>query len=372
MGSVTTGRVRHADQLGVELPVPIRVTEYRLRHGHSQNRWLLEGREQSAVGCVSADLRAVRRGRPGRRYAGADGPSPGSGRQPRLRRQLHPAQVLLAAAGLSPTRALPPPWRPSTPRRWAHLRLAWRSRSASVVASAAAASASARSASARRWACSARLARALAAATCPAASLVTDSICASAASVSPTMVSLPDVSRSRRRPDGDPPVGQGRHRSLHQPVLGLPDEVHQQEAGEPARLIQVREVAPPWGRSPADHRRTTESPPNTNWTGRRGPPTGPETVTLTTRDRTGGGPWRQRSSGSSSSTITKSSGGGWRRCSTPRTTSRLSARPGRWRTPWPGCPRCARPSSCSTFACPTATGSPSAGTCARCCPRPAT
>src|SRR5664280_2785593 len=127
----------------------------------------------------------------------------------RLRRQLHPAQVLLAAAGLSPTRALPPPWRPSTPRRWAHLRLAWRSRSASVVASAAAASASARSASARRWACSARLARALAAATCPAASLVTDSICASAASVSPTMVSLPDVSRSRRRPDGDPPVGQG-------------------------------------------------------------------------------------------------------------------------------------------------------------------
>src|SRR5664280_1613609 len=36
MGSVTTGRVRHAEQLGVELPVPIRVTEYRLRHGHSQ------------------------------------------------------------------------------------------------------------------------------------------------------------------------------------------------------------------------------------------------------------------------------------------------------------------------------------------------
>src|SRR5664280_1099396 len=35
--------------------------------------------------------------------------------------------------------------------------------------------------------------------------------------------------------------------------------------------------------------------PATNWTGRRGPPTGPETVTLTTRDRTGGGPWRQRS-----------------------------------------------------------------------------
>src|SRR5450756_2550045 len=52
--------------------------------------------------------------------------------------------------------------------------------------------------------------------------------------------------------------------------------------------------------------------PATNWTGRRGPPTGPETVTLTTRDRTGGGPWRQRSSGSSSSTITKSSGGGRR------------------------------------------------------------
>src|SRR5664280_297687 len=36
MGSVTTGRVRHAEQLGVELPVPIRVTEYRLRRGHSQ------------------------------------------------------------------------------------------------------------------------------------------------------------------------------------------------------------------------------------------------------------------------------------------------------------------------------------------------
>src|SRR5664280_1675757 len=33
MGSVTTGRVRPAEQLGVELPVPIRVTEYRLRHG---------------------------------------------------------------------------------------------------------------------------------------------------------------------------------------------------------------------------------------------------------------------------------------------------------------------------------------------------
>src|SRR5450759_3155459 len=41
MGSVTTGRVRPAEQLGVELPVPIRVTEYRLRHGHSQTdgRW---------------------------------------------------------------------------------------------------------------------------------------------------------------------------------------------------------------------------------------------------------------------------------------------------------------------------------------------
>src|SRR5664280_2720620 len=45
MGSVTTGRARRAEQLGVELPVPIRVTEYRLRHGHFTNRWLLEGRE---------------------------------------------------------------------------------------------------------------------------------------------------------------------------------------------------------------------------------------------------------------------------------------------------------------------------------------
>src|SRR5664280_1830589 len=36
MGSVTTGRARPAEQLGVELPVPIRVTEYRLRHGHPQ------------------------------------------------------------------------------------------------------------------------------------------------------------------------------------------------------------------------------------------------------------------------------------------------------------------------------------------------
>src|SRR5450759_5273646 len=79
---------------------------------------------------------------------------------------------------------------------------------------------------------------------------------------------------------------------------------------------------PPW----YDHVLTNQRKhPATNWTGRRGPPTGPETVTLTTRDRTGGGPWRQRSSGSSSSTITKSSGGGWRRCSTPRTTSRLSS-----------------------------------------------
>src|SRR5664280_3647405 len=36
MGSVTTGRARPAEQLGVKLPVPIRVTEYRLRHGHLQ------------------------------------------------------------------------------------------------------------------------------------------------------------------------------------------------------------------------------------------------------------------------------------------------------------------------------------------------
>ena len=44
MGSVTTGRVRHAEQLGVELPVPIRVTEYRLRRGHLQTgAALLEG-----------------------------------------------------------------------------------------------------------------------------------------------------------------------------------------------------------------------------------------------------------------------------------------------------------------------------------------
>src|SRR5664280_1044647 len=43
--------------------------------------------------------------------------APGGGRLPRLRRQLHPAQVLLAAAGLSPTPTSPPPWRPSTPRR---------------------------------------------------------------------------------------------------------------------------------------------------------------------------------------------------------------------------------------------------------------
>ena len=242
--------------------MPIRVTEYRLRHGHSQTDGCWRDASSRQWDACGPTRGRFRHGRPGRHHPGAARPAPGGGRQPRLRRQLHPAQVLLAAAGLSPTRALPPPWRPSTPRRWAHLRLAWRSRSASVVASAAAASASARSASARRWACSARLARALAAATCPAASLVTDSICASAASVSPTMVSLPDVSRSRRHPDGDPPVGQGRHRGLHQPVLGLPDEVHQQ-AGEPARLIQVREVAPPWGRSPADHRRTTESPPNT-------------------------------------------------------------------------------------------------------------
>jgi hypothetical protein len=263
MGSVTTAWARHAERPDVELLVPIRVTEYRLRHGHSQTDGCWRDASSRQWDACRPTRGRFRHGRPGRHHPGAARPAPGGGRQPRLRRQLHPARVLLAAAGLSPTRALPPPWRPSTPRRWAHLRLAWRSRSASVVASAAAASASARSASARRWACSARLARALAAATCPAASLVTDSICASAASVSPTMVSLPDVSRSRRRLDGDPPVGQGRHRGLHQPVLGLPDEVHQQEAGEPARLIQVREVAPPWGRSPADHRRTTESPPNT-------------------------------------------------------------------------------------------------------------
>ena len=66
MGSVTTGRVRHAEQLGVELPVPIRVTEYRLRHGHSQTDGCWSDASSRQLGCVSADLRAVRRGRPGR------------------------------------------------------------------------------------------------------------------------------------------------------------------------------------------------------------------------------------------------------------------------------------------------------------------
>src|SRR5450759_5047282 len=66
MGSVTTGRVRPAEQLGVELPVPIRVTEYRLRHGHSQTDGCWRDASSRQLGCVSADLRAVRRGRPGR------------------------------------------------------------------------------------------------------------------------------------------------------------------------------------------------------------------------------------------------------------------------------------------------------------------
>jgi len=52
MGSVTTGRARPAEQLGVELPVPIRVTEYRLRHGHSQTdgRWRVAIHKPMAVG----------------------------------------------------------------------------------------------------------------------------------------------------------------------------------------------------------------------------------------------------------------------------------------------------------------------------------
>src|SRR5450756_1185370 len=56
MGSVTTGRVRPAEQLGVELPVPIRVTEYRLRPGRTTQERLV--------------------------------PRAGGGRQPRLRRQV--------------------------------------------------------------------------------------------------------------------------------------------------------------------------------------------------------------------------------------------------------------------------------------------
>src|SRR5664280_1633914 len=59
MGSVTTGRARPADQLGVELPVPIRVPEYRLRHGHPQTDGCWRDASKSAVGCVSADPRAV-------------------------------------------------------------------------------------------------------------------------------------------------------------------------------------------------------------------------------------------------------------------------------------------------------------------------
>src|SRR5450759_616409 len=49
------------------------------------------------------------------------------------------------------------------------------------------------------------------------------------------------------------------------------------------------DVHAPMARPRANNKRKH---PATNWTGRRGPPTGPETVTLTTRDRTGGGPWR--------------------------------------------------------------------------------
>jgi hypothetical protein len=73
-------------------------------------------------------------------HPGAARPAPGGGRQPRLRRQLHPAQVLLAA-GLSPTRALPPPWRPSTPRRWGAPSAGW---SASAPTGCAATTATAR------------------------------------------------------------------------------------------------------------------------------------------------------------------------------------------------------------------------------------
>src|SRR5664280_2710334 len=54
MGSVTTGRARPAKQLGVALPVPIRVPEYRLRHGHSQTD------DETHLKCSRSGARASR------------------------------------------------------------------------------------------------------------------------------------------------------------------------------------------------------------------------------------------------------------------------------------------------------------------------
>src|SRR5664279_3816097 len=123
MGSVTTAWARPAEQL---------VVEPRCRSASLSIGYAMAIHKPMAVGGTRVVGSGMRVGRPagGSVVAAPDGatqerlvPRAGCGRQPRLRRQLHPAQVLLAA-GLSPTRALPPPWRPSTPRRWAHLRLA--------------------------------------------------------------------------------------------------------------------------------------------------------------------------------------------------------------------------------------------------------
>jgi hypothetical protein len=103
-------RARHAEQLGVELPVPIRVPEYRLRHGHSQT----DGCWRDASS----------------RQWDACGPT----------ERLVPRWVVVGNLGYdvsftlpqSPTRCCrpsptptPPPWRPSTPRRWGAPSAGW-------------------------------------------------------------------------------------------------------------------------------------------------------------------------------------------------------------------------------------------------------
>src|SRR5664280_865486 len=103
MGSVTTAWARHAEQL---------VVEPRCRSASLSIGYAMAIHKPMAVGGTRVVDSGMRMGRPA---GGSVVAAPDGATQERL---------VLLAAGLSPTRALPPPWRPSTPRRWAHLRLA--------------------------------------------------------------------------------------------------------------------------------------------------------------------------------------------------------------------------------------------------------
>src|SRR5664279_1485569 len=96
-------RARHAGQLAVEP---------RCRSASLSIGYAMAIHKPMAVGGTRVVDSGMRMGRPA---GGSVVAAPDGATQERL---------VLLAAGLSPTRALPPPWRPSTPRRWAHLRLA--------------------------------------------------------------------------------------------------------------------------------------------------------------------------------------------------------------------------------------------------------